>query len=164
MQRSMPVRDHNVLTGLGELTQSSYRAVVASIINAIKAETGDSDQDIADKLGCSKGTINNASNKVGDLSPVTMLKLGKKYGLHRLQPIAALIGARLNPQEAPHGAECDLPIGAARFQLFLCRALADQVIDDAEILAGAAEIEAGHEAACNLKTRLDEVRARREGQ
>src|SRR5437868_3398418 len=79
----IPVPDNTVLGGCRPITQSSYRRVVASIVNAIKAEHHESDQDVADRLGVSAATVNNASNQRGDLSPVTMLNLGRVYGLHR---------------------------------------------------------------------------------
>lgn len=152
---------NNVLSNPGPITQSSYRAVVASIVNAIKAETGDSDQDMADKLGCSAATVNNASNKRGDLSPVTMLRIGQVYGLNRLQPIAAMIGGKLAPHDAVCTTDADMSIGAARGQLFLAQALADKRIDDSEILEGGEDIEAAYEAFSVLKWRLDSARARR---
>jgi hypothetical protein len=157
------VASNNVLTDCAPVTQSSYRAVVAGIINAIKAETGDSDQDVADRLGVSAATVNNASNKRGDLSPVTMLQLGRVYGLTRLQPVAAMLQAKLSPAAAVCTSDADLPIGAARGQLFLARALADQRIDDSEIIEGADDIEAAAQVFDTLKWRLDSIRTRRAG-
>lgn len=157
------MRDNNVLTNTAPITQSSYRRIVASIVNAIKADHHESDLDVADRLGVSAATVNNASNQRGDLSPVTMLKLGQTYGLSRLQPIANMLGAKLSPMEAICTTDADLPIGAARGQLFLARALSDQRIDDNEIIAGAADIEAACEVFSTLKWRLDSARARRAG-
>lgn len=155
--------DNTVLGGCGPITQSSYRRVVASIINAIKADQHQSDQDLADSLGVSAATVNNASNQRGDLSPVTMLKLGATYGLHRLQPIAGMLGAKLSPADAVCTSDNDLPIGAARGQLFLARALADKKIDDNEVLAGGEDIEAAYQTFGVLKWRLDGLRTKREG-
>jgi hypothetical protein len=157
----MPGEGNTVLSNHAALHQTSYRAAVAGIINAIKAETGESDQDVADRLGTSATTINNASNKRGDLNPVTMLKIGKEYGLHRLGPVMGLIGGKATPIEAVCTSDAHLPVGAARGQMFLAKALSDQRIDDDEICDGGSDIEAAYETFGHLKWRLDGVRARR---
>jgi len=144
------------------LHHNSYRACVAAILNAIKAEFGESDQDVADRLGCSSTTVNNACNKRGNLDPVTLLKIGKEYGLHRIDPVLGLIGGKMAARNAVCTSDEHLPVGAARGQLFLARALADQVIDDDEVLEGAADIEAAHQTFGVLQWRLDGLRLRRE--
>ncbi len=157
----MPNDGNTVLSVPVALHQTSYRNAVAAIINALKAECGESDQDIADRLGTSATTINNASNKRGDLNAVTLLRIGKEYGLHRLGPVMGLIGGKAAPVDAICTSDADLPIGAARGQLFLAKALGDQRIDDDEILLGGEDIEADYQTFGNLKWRLDGVRARR---
>jgi transcriptional regulator with XRE-family HTH domain len=157
----MPGDGNTVLSNHAALHQTSYRAAVASMINAIKTDHGESDQDVADRLGTSATTINNASNKRGDLSAVTLLRVGKEYGLHRLGSVMGLIGGKATPVEAVCTSDLHLPVGAARGQLFLAKALGDQRIDDNEIFEGGADIEAAYETFGTLKWRLDGVRARR---
>ncbi|WP_157222658.1 hypothetical protein [Novosphingobium sp. AP12] len=129
----------------------------------MKSEFGESDQDMAERLGTSSGTINNASNKRGDLNAVTLLRIGKEYGLHRLGPVLGLVGGKAAPVEAVCTSDLDLPVHAARGQLFLAVALADRDISEAELLEGADDIEAAYVAFGHLKWRLDGARRRREG-
>lgn len=159
----MPNDGNTVLSNNAALHQTSYRGAVAGIINAIKSEFDESDQDVADRLGTSATTINNASNKRGDLNAVTLLRIGKEYGLHRLGPVMGLIGGKATPVEAVCTSDAHLPVGAARGQLFLAKALSDQVITDGEILEGAEDIEAAYQTFGNLKWRLDGARARKAG-
>ena len=143
------------------LHQSSYRAAVASILNAIKADYGESDQDVAERIHASSATVNNACNKKGDLNAVTLLRIGREYGLNRLGPVMDLIGGKLAPREAVCTSDNHLPVGAARGQLFLAKAMQDERIDDHELIEGAADIEAAHETFGNLKWRLDAARRKR---
>ena len=153
--------DAHVLSDHPPLHHNSYRASVAAVLNALKAEFGESDQDVADRLGCSATTVNNACNKRGNLDPVTLLKIGKEYGVQRLDTVMGLIGGKLAGQDAFCTSDERLPVGAARGQLFLAEALADKRIDDHEILAGAADIELAYETFGNLKWRLDGLRRER---
>ena len=153
--------DPKVLADCPALTQSSYRSAVAAIVNSLKAEFRESDQDMADRLGCSKATINNASNQRGNLDGVTLLRIGREYGLTRLGPVMHLIGGKSVPMQATCTTDDHLPIGAARGTLFLAKALSDQRIDDDEILEGASDIEAAYETFGILKWRLDGIRQRR---
>lgn len=158
----MPQNINTILADRPPLHQNSYRAAVASVINAIKAEFGESDQDVADRLGTSASTINNASNKRGDLGALTLLRIGKEYGIHRIDPIVDLIGAKMAAIDAVCTSDLHLPIGAARGQLFLAKALEDEVITDDEIFEGAEDIEAGYQTFGSLKWRLDGLRRKRE--
>lgn len=150
---------NNVLRRTEPLTQSSMLAAVSSIISGIKADTGETDQDMADRLGCSAGTIGNAGNRKAALSMLTVMKIGEVYGLHRLAPLFHLIGGKLAPEDAVCTSDHDLPIGAARGQMFLAKALADQVISDGEIAEGAGDIEAAGQVYDGLRYRLNGLRA-----
>jgi hypothetical protein len=164
MLRRMPVADNNVLSDGRALSQNSYRSAVAAVINAIKLARHASDQDMADALDVSATTINNASNRRGNLDAVTLLRIGARYGIDRLSPVLALIGAKAAAMEAGGlGPLHDLSVGAARGQLFLAKALADATITDRELLEGGAEIEAAYSAFARLQYRLDALRTEREG-
>lgn len=155
----MHSHDQNVLRRGAGLTQTSMLAAVASIIAGIKADTGESSQDMADRLGVSAGTIDNAGNRKAALSMLTVLRIGKEYGLARLHPVMHLIDAKPVPAVAVCTTDHQMPIGAAKGQLFLAQALADQRIDDVEVADGADAIEAGGQVFDALRWRLNELRA-----
>lgn len=150
---------NNVLPRGIPLTQSSMLDAVGSIVKGIQLDTNESDQDTADRLGVSSGTIANARNGKAALSMLTVMKIGEVYGLHRLAPLFHLIGGKLAPEAAVCTSDHDLPIGAARGQMFLARALADQSISDTELAEGAADIEAAGQTFDALRYRLNNLRA-----
>lgn len=150
---------NNVLPRSVTLTQSSMLGAISSIIAGIQADTDESDQDMADRLGCSSGTIGNARNRKAALGMLTVMKIGEVYGLHRLAPLMHLIGGKVAPEAAVCTSDHDLPIGAARGQMFLARALSDQVISDTELAEGAADIEAAGQTFDALRYRLNNLRA-----
>lgn len=150
---------NNVLQRNVTLTQSSMLAAVSSIIVGAQADTGDTDQDMADKLGCSVGTVANARNRKAAMNMLTVMKIGEIYGLDRLAPLMHLIGGKLAPEAAVCTSDRDLPIGAARGQMFLAEALADHRIDDSELANGAEDIEAAGQVFDALRYRLNVLRA-----
>ncbi|WP_257541074.1 hypothetical protein [Sphingobium sp. CFD-1] len=150
---------NNVLQRNVTLTQSSMLAAVSSIIVGAQADTGDTDQDMADKLGCSAGTVANARNRKAAMNMLTVMKIGEVYGLDRLAPLMHLIGGKLAPEAAVCTSDRDLPIGAARGQMFLAEALADNRIDDSELASGAEDIEAAGQVFDALRYRLNVLRA-----
>lgn len=149
----------NVLQRSIALTQTSMLSAVSSIVSGIQADTGETDQDTADRVGVSAGTIANARNRKAALSMLTIMKIGEVYGLERLAPLFHLIGGKLAPEAAICTSDHDLPIGAARGQMFLAKALADQVISDGEISEGAGDIEAAGQVYDGLRYRLNLLRA-----
>lgn len=155
----MPDSSNKVLPRSVTLTQSSMLSAVSSIIAGIQAETQQTDQDMADSLGCSAGTVANARNRKAAMGMFTVMKIGEVYGLDRLAPLMHLIGGKVAPEAAVCTSDHDLPIGAARGQMFLARALADQVISDAELADGAADIEAAGQTFDALRYRLNSLRA-----
>ncbi|SCW56720.1 hypothetical protein SAMN02927924_01413 [Sphingobium faniae] len=153
------LRSSNVLPRPIALTQTSMQNAVASIVKGIQSDTGESDQDTADRLGVSAGTIANARNGKASLSMLTVMKIGEVYGLERLAPLFHLIGGKLAPEAAVCTSDRDLPIGAARGQMFLAEALADNRIDDTELAKGAEDIEAAGQVFDALRYRLNVLRA-----
>lgn len=149
----------NVLQRNMALTQNSMQAAISSIISGIQADTLETDQDTADRLGVSAGTIANARNRKAALSMLTTMKIGEVYGLERLAPLFHLIGGKLAPEAAICTSDHDLPIGAARGQMFLAMALSDQIISDKEICEGAGDIEAAGQVYDGLRYRLNGLRS-----
>ena len=68
----------------------SYRAAIAAIIRDIQHRARETDQQTADRLGVSVGTIRNARDEKADLSGLTLAKIGSLYGNEALAPFAAL--------------------------------------------------------------------------
>lgn len=92
----------NVLLPIALPTQKSLRKAVAQIIRAVQLEHELTDDDLADEVGISVGTVRNARNAATDLNAATIAKIGAKYGAEVLDPYAALYGARNVPLEAHH--------------------------------------------------------------
>lgn len=93
----------NVLLPIALPTQSSLRKAVAQIVRAVQHEHDLTDEDLADAIGVSAGTITNARNAKTDLNAATIAKIGHRYGAEILDPYAALYGARNVPLEAQDG-------------------------------------------------------------
>ena len=91
---------NNVLLPLSMPTQSSLRRAVAGIIRSVQLDHTLTDEEMADEIGCSAGTIGNARNEKSDLNAATLARIGHRYGVERLDPYAALYGARNVPIQA----------------------------------------------------------------
>lgn len=89
----MSRNSHNVLLPMALPTQKSLRGSVANIIRDIQRDAGETDQDTADRIGVSIGTIRNARNETTDLNSLTIARIGAIYGPHYLDPYNALYGA-----------------------------------------------------------------------
>lgn len=89
----MPNSQTNVLLPLRLPTQSAMRSAVANIIRDIQRDHRETDQDTADRLGVSKGTVANARNGITDLGSLTIAKIGVVYGASYVDPFNALYGA-----------------------------------------------------------------------
>lgn len=87
----------------GRVRAEDYRTAVSQIVKEVELEMDWDDEQLAEALGCSKGTIKNARLKKGNLDPVTMLNLGAVFnGQQTLRRVIAL--ANGNPalkQETP---------------------------------------------------------------
>lgn len=89
----------NVLRVNGAEEREAYREAVSEVIRRIIAERGLTLVQISDRIDVSLGTVSNAFNKKTDLCPTYLNRLGKAYGPHHLDPVAALSGARMVPLE-----------------------------------------------------------------
>lgn len=105
----MPDARNNVLLPMAMPTQSSLRSAVGNMIRDIQRDNRETDQDTADKLGVSKGTIVNARNGATDLNALTIARIGAVYGSHYVDPYHALYGATASPvQKASDDPLCHL--------------------------------------------------------
>lgn len=89
----MPNKPHIVMLPMSCPTQKSLRGAVASMIRDIQRDFSETDQDTADALGISIGTVRNARNEMADLGAVTIARIGHKYGAHYVDPYHRLYGA-----------------------------------------------------------------------
>jgi transcriptional regulator with XRE-family HTH domain len=88
----------------GRVANEEYRNAVAQIVKEIQLEHDLDDEQLAERLGCSEGTVANARNKRGNLDPVTMLNMGALYGGQvRLRPVLALVNGSA-PEELTRAA------------------------------------------------------------
>lgn len=99
------MRERNVLARRERPTTKSYRAAVKQIVLDLQAEFRLNDQELADRLGCSRGTIKNARAEAGDLNGVTLANIEYEFGPAALDPFLALGGSRAVPTMSAAGAE-----------------------------------------------------------
>lgn len=90
----MTQNTRNVLLPFRLPTQKELRGAVAIIIRDIQRDHGETDQETADRIGISVGTIRNARNEAADMNAVTIARIGVIYGAHSVDPYNALYGAR----------------------------------------------------------------------
>lgn len=95
----------NVLRVNSVEEETAYRCAVNEVINRIIAEHGATLIDIAEAVDVSVKTISNAFNKKHSLAQVYVARLGKRYGVHVLDPVAALSGGRMVPLYAADEAD-----------------------------------------------------------
>ncbi len=84
---------NNVLLPMQLPTQNSLRSAVGNMIRDIQRDHRETDQDTADRLGVSKGTVVNARNGTTDLNALTIARIGAVYGADYVNPYNALYGA-----------------------------------------------------------------------
>jgi len=101
METLMPDGSTNVLLPLRLPTQKELRSAVANMIRDIQRERGETDQDTADRLGISIGTVRNARNESADLNALTIARIGAVYGADHVNPYNALYGATATRVCAP---------------------------------------------------------------
>lgn len=91
---------NKVLLPMALPTQKALREAVATIMRRVQLEHDLTDDDLADELKISVGTVRNARNKTCDLNAGTIARIGARFGVEVLDPYAALYGARNVPLDA----------------------------------------------------------------
>jgi hypothetical protein len=84
-----------VLARIPRPTTKSYQEAVREIILAVQGDL--TDAELADRLGCSVGTVRNARDKNGCLNGVTLANIEREFGPSALDPFLALGGSRAVP-------------------------------------------------------------------
>lgn len=74
----------------GTPKRDSYRAAIKQVVLDVKARSGFDSEQLAEKLGISKDTVENAENAVSSLEAVTLLKIAYFYGEEVIAPVRAL--------------------------------------------------------------------------
>jgi transcriptional regulator with XRE-family HTH domain len=74
----------------GAPKRDSYRAAVKQVILDVKARSGFDSEQLGEKLGISKDTVENAENMVCSLEAVTLLKIAFHYGEEAINPVRSL--------------------------------------------------------------------------
>jgi transcriptional regulator with XRE-family HTH domain len=69
----------------------SLRRAGAAIIRDIQLRHHETDQDTADRLGVSRGTISNVRNELSDPGALLIAKVGRVYGREAIAPYSALV-------------------------------------------------------------------------
>ena len=93
----------NVLQRKSRPTKKSYRAAVKRIILAIQADHDLNDEELAERLACSAGTVANARKEQNNLDGVTLASIEFEFGPGAIDPFMALGNSRA----VPEGAHCD---------------------------------------------------------
>jgi hypothetical protein len=96
-------RRSNVLARKPRPTTKSYRAAVKQIVLNLQAEHGLNDPELAERLGCSSGTVKNARTEQTNLDGVTLANIEYEFGPSALDPFLDLGGSRA----VPTGSICD---------------------------------------------------------
>lgn len=89
----------NVLARRSRPTTKSYRSAVKQIIMGVQAQHGLHDGELAERLGCSAGTIKNARTEATNLDGVTLANVEYEFGPAALDPFLALGGSRAVPKD-----------------------------------------------------------------
>lgn len=74
----------------GKPDRRSYRAAVKQVVLDVKAANGLSSPELAEKLGVSKDTVENAEEEASSLEAVTLLKIAFLYGEQAIDPVRQL--------------------------------------------------------------------------
>lgn len=74
----------------GAPKRDSYRAAVKQVVLDVKARSGFDSEQLGEKLGISKDTVENAENMVCSMEAVTLLKIAFHYGEQAIDPVRQL--------------------------------------------------------------------------
>jgi DNA-binding XRE family transcriptional regulator len=74
----------------GRPSRRSYRAAVKQIVLTVKARHRLSSEDLAEKIGVSRDTIDNAETETTSLEAVSLLNIGYFYGEEAIEPVRQL--------------------------------------------------------------------------
>ncbi|WP_334185657.1 XRE family transcriptional regulator [Novosphingobium sp.] len=79
------------------LSSEDYRQAVATIIRNLQKHEDLSDSQMAERLGCSVGTIRNAKGRATSLDPLILARIERTFGPGAIDPFLALGQVRAVP-------------------------------------------------------------------
>jgi hypothetical protein len=100
----------NVLSRRSRPTTKSYRAAVKAVILGVQGQHSLNDPELAERLGCSAGTVKNARTEAGNIDGVTLLNVEYEFGPSALDPVMALGGSRCVPLNVGHDDTVNAPM------------------------------------------------------
>lgn len=89
----------NVLARRCRPTTKSYRSAVKRIVLGVQGEHDLNDAELAERLGCSSGTVKNARTEATNLDGVTLANIEYEFGPAALDPFLELGGSRAVPKD-----------------------------------------------------------------
>lgn len=92
----MPFSARNISLPIEMPTQNLLREAARNIIMDLQKATGETDPEMAEKIGVSPTTIANARNRKNDIGSLTVAKIAAKYGEAAVAPYRALYGQGLH--------------------------------------------------------------------
>ncbi len=149
----------NVLRRSGLLSKNLYRQLTANAVRKVQLEQGLTDEELADKIGASDGTIANARNQNNSLSGELLLNL-LDVCPNALEGHLHHFIRRSVPIEAKCDTDAIIPTSAAVHKLAIATSDGDG-LTDRECLALEPDLQAAHDALAGLLTRCNAIRAER---
>ncbi|UAK24206.1 XRE family transcriptional regulator [Sphingomonas nostoxanthinifaciens] len=103
----------NVLARPARPTTKSYRGATKKIVLRIQADHDLSDAELAERIGCSAGTVKNARTEATNLDGVTLASIEHEFGVGSIDPFYALGGARGVPRAGQSACPKNAPLELA---------------------------------------------------
>ena len=88
----MPDYLRNISLPVPMPTQSLLREAARNIIMDLQKQTGETDHEMAERIGVSPNTVANARNRKNDIGSLTVAKIAAAYGESAVAPYRALYG------------------------------------------------------------------------
>lgn len=76
------------------VTNDEYRRAVAIIVRALQKTEALSDRALAERIGCSPGTIRNARSEATSLDPMVLVRIELEFGPGAIDPFLELANVR----------------------------------------------------------------------
>jgi DNA-binding XRE family transcriptional regulator len=74
----------------GRPSRRSYRAAVKQVVLDVKARNGMSSEDLAERIGVSKDTIDNAESETCSMEAVSLFAIAYFFGEEAIEPVRQL--------------------------------------------------------------------------
>ena len=159
----MAEHGNKVLPKNRRLTQSLAKSLISQAVAGTQHKHSLTDQDMADILGCSAGTVQNARNQSGQMQVHTLFEI-LSVNETALDSFLNHYGRRSVPIEAKCDTDAMMTTSGAVHSLAVVQSPQSEggtVVTDRECLQIEPEIDAAIEALSSLKQRCHDIRAGR---